>query len=120
MKLETKWQNLIDDNSDIYVTSKDMIVDFVNNIHKDIEALKKDEDKMSVYTRKRRWLDAWNDYYVNNQTYAVIGENRGISKNGARRLVKYINRSIRLKLIEHRDKVFEKMENQENIEMAKY
>lgn len=120
MKLETKWRNLIDDNSDIYTASEDMIVDFANDIHRDIEAIKEDEDKISVYKRKRRWLDAWTDYYVNNQTYAVIAENRGISKNAARRLVKYINRNIRLKLLEHRDKVFEKMENQENIEMAEY
>lgn len=120
MKLETKWQKLIDDNSDIYAASEDMVVDFVNAIHKDIEAIKEDEDKISVYKRKKRWMDAWNDYYVNNQTYATIAENRGISKNAVRRRIKYINRSIRLKLIEHRDKVFAKMENQENIEMAEY
>lgn len=100
MKLQTKWDNLIEDNEDVYEADRELIENIVKEINEDIADIKKDEERLSVYHRKKRWIDAWVEYYIDDKTFLEIGEERDVSKNAARRLINYINRAIRMRLLE--------------------
>lgn len=49
MKLQTKWDNLIEDNEDVYEADRELIENIVKEINEDIEDIKIETFLFSLY-----------------------------------------------------------------------